>query len=889
MLSTVHTWRRSALRTLLLATLAALSGACPAAAADSPIALVKSFSAGTLSSNAGPVVVAGGVGYVVADSTGRRGTTETGWSDLFRTDGTPEGTRLVKSFSYEQGDIAPTSLTAVGETVFLTTKNTTGERLWQSDGTEAGTVPVTLHPEPTDHVDIQIVGAHAGELIVMTTVESGPKAVALWAVAHGAPARKVWTMPAVTKSGGTGDALLLGDGRVAIDQGLGGNQLWIVDTAAGHAPPAGPVPGFGAAESISLLHSDDAKVYVTARTPDLGSELWVADGTEAGTKLVADLVTGPDSTAPSDVATVGNDVFLTSAAGDGLFRVRDGRATQMSVPSVVSRSEDPHFAVVGSRLCFTAGERPALWCTDPNGDGPTRVSPDLGADATVGAVEQLGEMLVFGLAGQVWQSDGTAAGTRPHGASLPGTAARDASGFASLGSRLLFSAADPAHGRELWRSDDAPGGTALLRDLATQPLDAPITPLPSIDGRAYFTTTDTSGAFGLWRSDGTTAGTELVRLLPAGTRTRTTSGIAVGGRMLFQLSDETLTPASPGKAAEPTVTTTLWQTDGTGPGTRQIVLPTDLVVDAGEPFTRVGSRLFFHGHTTGGKRVTLLAYDLATQRLTPLHAIHPGSRTDRTVVATRRAAYFQGYDRAHGRELWRTDGTAKGTWRVLDATPGSAGSAAPFAATSGRVFFATKSAAASPTRQLWSSSGSARSTRRVMKIWPTNDSDTSPAVSAVPGPGGRLLFTTLDHHGHTPTQLWSTDGTTRGTRSLANAVDDGRLEPGMALGKRFWFTAGGRLWSTNRSGTRAKRAGSPIQWLSASRFTRRGDTLFFTRGENELWRIDQSNQAPRVAQDLRPRTSRDHPADLMYTRTHLLFTEDDGTTGRQLFGVPLPG
>lgn len=38
--------------------------------------------------------------------------------------------------------------------------------------------------------------------------------------------------------------------------------------------------------------------------------------------------------------------------------------------------------------------------------------------------------------------------------------------LAAIGGRLLFAAADEAHGMELWSSDGTAAGTALLQDIA---------------------------------------------------------------------------------------------------------------------------------------------------------------------------------------------------------------------------------------------------------------------------------------------------------------------------------------------------------------------------------------------------------------------------------------
>lgn len=82
--------------------------------------------------------------------------------------------------------------------------------------------------------------------------------------------------------------------------------------------------------------------------------------------------------------------------------------------------------------------------------------------------------------------------------------------------------------------------------------------------------------------------------------------------------------------------------------------------------------------------------------------------------------YFPAKDPAHGMELWRTDGTTAGTYRVTDICPGPCDSApseiTPF---HGEVYFAAGDGVAG--RELWASNGipgTPRSARRVRDLCP---------------------------------------------------------------------------------------------------------------------------------------------------------------------------
>src|SRR5262245_52753363 len=57
--------------------------------------------------------------------------------------------------------------------------------------------------------------------------------------------------------------------------------------------------------------------------------------------------------------------------------------------------------------------------------------------------------------------------------------------FVNLNGTMLFSAYDPAHGRELWRTDGTAAGTQLVKDLNPGPEDSFIEGMATLNGAAY--------------------------------------------------------------------------------------------------------------------------------------------------------------------------------------------------------------------------------------------------------------------------------------------------------------------------------------------------------------------------------------------------------------------
>jgi ELWxxDGT repeat protein len=68
---------------------------------------------------------------------------------------------------------------------------------------------------------------------------------------------------------------------------------------------------------IANLTAAGDLVYFTAGDEEHGNELWRTDGTIEGTRLVSDIVLGPISSDPGNLATVGERLYFTASNGDG--------------------------------------------------------------------------------------------------------------------------------------------------------------------------------------------------------------------------------------------------------------------------------------------------------------------------------------------------------------------------------------------------------------------------------------------------------------------------------------------------------------------------------------------------------------------------------------------
>lgn len=105
--------------------------------------------------------------------------------------------------------------------------------------------------------------------------------------------------------------------------------------------------------------------------------------------------------------------------------------------------------------------------------------------------------------------------------------------FVALGKRLVFAAEGDERGFEPWVSDGTEAGTRLLGDLAPGPASSFPRALVATRDRAFFVADDGSHGLELWETDGTEAGTRRVADLLPGVGSSEPSFLTVVGETLF--------------------------------------------------------------------------------------------------------------------------------------------------------------------------------------------------------------------------------------------------------------------------------------------------------------------------------------------------------------------
>jgi ELWxxDGT repeat protein len=438
-----------------------------------------------------------------------------------------------------------------------------------------------------------------------------------------------------------------------------------------------------------------------------------------------------------------------------------------------------------SLAALPAGAQTASLVKDINPAGgsgslPTQIT------AAAGKVFFVAEELNTG--SELWESDGTAQGTRLLLDQCPGGCSADYSFLGELHGRLLFTASSGNPSDGLWSTDGTPEGTASLAA-------GPIFNTAFLGGSLYFSLCP-EGQCEIWKTGGTVAGTvraldlqhaglvtadarRLFLLLPGanGEDLWGSDGTTAGSSRIAPVpgSFRILTP--PGEplffAVEGSPTTELWTSDGTAAGTRSIARFRGLP-DPREPIHSTGGRIYFAADdgTTGLQVWTSDGTSAGTRPVTRFTVPNiPISRIRRAGAR----AVFVAPDGFQGDRLWSSQGTPETTAPLPDPCPSCSfvNRNDWLQETGGRVLFFGDDGVhgAEP----WITDGTAQGTRLVADLCPGACGSADPLQPVLlPVPQGLLFVATDGTHGQ---ELWRTDGTAAGTARLTDLPASIHLVP----------------------------------------------------------------------------------------------------------------
>lgn len=599
----------------------------------------------------------------------------------------------------------------------------------------------------------------------------------------------------------------------------------------------------------------DDLVYFTASSPTSGRELWRSDGTTAGTFLLKDIYPGYTE------------------------------APYLSYPD--------EFQLLGDRVIFRATDIAhgrELWVTDGTADGTVLladIEPGSGS-SDLGTMYLFGDLLYF-VAGnattgrELWRTDGTPAGTLLLADIREGSEWSSPKDFVEVGNYLVFLAADNDHGRELWGTDGTATGTKLLVDAWSGSQSSLAETLCVYGGVLYFEAYATgSSKKELWCTNGTPSGTRVLRDAKTGLQaTDIEMGPAMGSIQFFAATD-----SSHGRE--------LWRTDGTAAGTFMIY---DLYTGTGwsspEDFQVVGPTLYFTGKD--GSQGRGLCFTNGTWGNLTYCNLNPSSTgaAPEILETLGSVVLFETYSSSSPSQktLWRTDGTAAGTYALVDASSGRpcepTGSGC-LLSDSTWIFVADSTFWG---RELWRTDGTAAGTYLLKDIL-SGTSWSSPSELRLIQ--DHVIFLTVD--GGTGHQLWTTDGTSAGTRQLTGvqAICYDFTQSDAAPSYPCFFQAtpsqvgqpilavttgvpAGTTWLTDANTGRYALHPIFLRTVNALHYFAATDSA----GNRELWRSDGTLEGTLVLAANAPGEPWGEPESMTVMGGLVVFTAATATTGRE--------
>ncbi|WP_116108515.1 T9SS type A sorting domain-containing protein [Lewinella sp. IMCC34191] len=437
-----------------------------------------------------------------------------------------------------------------------------------------------------------------------------------------------------------------------------------------------------------------------------------------------------------------------------------------------------------------------------------------------------------GIGTELWRTDGSPSGTRLLADFYPGPSSPEFSEPVPTGNGIVLTAIHPEYGEEVFTVENGSESIELLMDVNTRETGSIPQPQAIVNGRLLFRATTPCTGFELFATQGSAATTGLVADLEAGR-----------------------------EGSHPTVTTTLgdtafvnvsnfndarlYGTDGTPGGTFQLDPegPVGRAIISGP--VRLGSRLLLRTYVSGVGQV-LYSIDPPSGAYELIKVLEPtfgaNSSGQAFVALNDSILLFEETTRAYGTELWRTDGTAEGTFLVKD----------------------------------------------IRQVEEDGFYGHIGNLTVIDG----LAFFTADYgQGRLP---FRSDGTEEGTFELTGFGNLQNPSLAFAYGGQVYFTAGGygsrALYTTK--GAPFDVEPSPITassgYVSISNLRVLGDGLVFTADQSgtgeKLWATAGPGMAAVPLQNAQTGTSPTSPRDLFVVNdTLLLFSADVPELGRELW------
>lgn len=795
---------------------------------------------------------------------------------LWRTDGTPEGTLRITGDANEFGGATlnafPLSTTCLNDVFYVGYAG-----LWKTSGVphdlqkvDGGTSPVTFHDQVAftgnDELRITSGATNSSTLINKFETEEGEDGIA------------------ITGLRATDDHIY-----IVTTHFSGGvvttNKLWASDGVTTQVV-------FTSDRTIvpELIVPVGDKLYFVGYDNDHGWEVWASDGTPEGTVMTVEAIPGANDDAPAVVGSAMGKAIIASRLSPITTWMSEG--TPETTEVLFNDFAVNYLQVFHDKIYYSgntlSGANLMVQRTNTDFTGAEEVVPEYAQTTWGGYFSVAGDKLLYGYDDptvgtelySIDENDFTLSLIADINEAAPSSGPRS---FAGLGIKSVFLAEDFDHGFEYWVTDGTPEGTMMLQDIASGTQSPEMSEVYQYNRKLYFIAKNSNGPDRqLWTSDGTEGGTYPIFEDPA-----------LSKDMLFGVNNYVITTANG-----------FVKIDVDAEDSTPLTLPdgyTNYVEIHAQPQLNIGDVVFFNTAAgpspteTGG--LELWKADVSSNEISFVKDINPGPEGS-VIYADRPKFNGMGVvlnDKiifpavtADGMEPWVSDGTEEGTIQLKNIRGSGDSFPRSFMVVDDKVYFIALSD--EEGTELWVTDGTPEGTNLVKDIAPGPiDGILSEPLSFY---ADLVFFTATTTGDAADLKIWASDGTGEGTQEYENLLPNGWkvTQNPVASGDFMYFLAthpdyGNELWSSDGTpiGTTLielvpGEGGSP----SIDNFISVDGTLYFST-HGKIWRTLGDTESTAFLGEANP------VGELLITNDYLCFQLNDETYGKELFRVSLTG
>lgn len=723
--------------------------------------------------------------------------------EIWKTDGTKEGT--VKVTKTLNSNI--TKLTLVGDKFYFLIKEEYSLQVWISDGSETGTKIVKENLAEWNSPTFQ--GKYKN-LFMFTFQPYGTNNSKVWC----SDGTSAGTFPITDEIDGNGAGP---GGTSALTQYIEfNNEFYFVSRNYLHKTDG----TYENTKTVATLTSQlisfadaievNGKLYFSFFEADFNRLfIWESDGTEAGTKKIYDEASDRYFI-PSNLLGKDNNLIFCGFNDNGGTSLNKLSLTDYSVTFIKElqdSAENPFIFLPHSdagRIQPISNNR--IFCSLPISYSGSKgwisgytesTTKNFEAINNVFNVIDYNGLIYFSryydeTGSELWKSDGSESNTVIVDNINKSKYGLNNSYLVQLNSNLIFTANDGETGDEIYIYN---GNTQMLKDIRIGPNGSYCRYLTAFNGEIYFASNDSIHGFELWKTDGTEVGTKIVQDIVEGTTSSypsyftiykgylyfsiykdgfynlcRTDGINIDFIKNLGVNDYNSTISIDNMLSSGdylyfvTGENDLWESNGTEAGTIKLK-----DFSSCNKLTDVNGKMFFTASETFDLEEELWITDGTESGTKIVKNIGPeyfSSADD--LIHFNGELFFTAYSAESGRELWKSDGTGDGTIQVIDINTGSQSSIknANFCKVDNILFFSAKDD--SHGIELWKTDGSESGTSLVKDINIGAEGSFPNQLASIKS---LLYFQAFDaEHG---SELWKSDGTDSGTLLVSDILAGG--------------------------------------------------------------------------------------------------------------------